>query len=144
MRMRQTAAAASAASSKTPAQGAKKTNDFGYPEVAFINDAIRKGWADHSLSPSKAATDGEWCRRVYLDLIGRVPTVDELTSYLATKKKDKRARARRSVAGRRIQRSVRAELGDDLVERSHWPNGRHGTAVVRGPRGDAEVSDAKR
>ena len=86
-----TAAAASAASSKMPARGVKKTNDFGYPEVAFINDAIRKGWADHSLSPSKAATDAEWCRRVYLDLIGRVPTVDELASYLATKKKDKRA-----------------------------------------------------
>ena len=53
------------------------------PEVALINDAIRKGWTDHNLVPSKAATDGEWCRRVYLDLIGRVPTVEELSAYLA-------------------------------------------------------------
>ena len=69
----------------------KKINDFGYPEVALINDAIRKGWADHNLAPSKAATDGEWCRRVYLDLIGRIPTVKELDEYVSDKKRDKRA-----------------------------------------------------
>ena len=70
----------------------KKVNDFGLPEVALINAAIRKGWSDHNLVPSKAATDGEWCRRVYLDLIGRVPTVEELTAYLSDHKNDKRER----------------------------------------------------
>ena len=55
-----------------------KTNDFGLAEVRLINDAIARAGADHELVPSKAATDGEWCRRVYLDLIGRVPTVEEL------------------------------------------------------------------
>jgi hypothetical protein len=44
------------------------------------------------LVPSPEASDGEWCRRVYLDLIGRVPTVDELNKYLADRKRDKRAR----------------------------------------------------
>ncbi|MCI0334373.1 MAG: DUF1549 and DUF1553 domain-containing protein [Planctomycetes bacterium] len=67
-----------------------QANDFGYAEVALINDAIRKGWADHELVPSKAATDGEWCRRVYLDIIGRVPTVEELKAYLTDRSRDKR------------------------------------------------------
>jgi hypothetical protein len=74
--------AAHSAAKSRPAAG-KNTDDFGYPEVALINDAIRKGWSDHDLVPSKAATDGEWCRRVYLDVLGRVPTVEELEAYLA-------------------------------------------------------------
>ena len=56
---------------KTQASGGRKTDDFGYPEVTLIDEAIRKGWIDHDLVPSKAATDGEWCRRVYLDVLGR-------------------------------------------------------------------------
>ncbi len=79
------AAWAADSGAKTQAAGGRqeKHNDFGYPEVALINDAIRKGWSDHELVPSKEATDGEWCRRVYLDVLGRVPTVDELAAYLA-------------------------------------------------------------
>ncbi len=77
---------------KPQTMSGKKANDFGFLEVAVINDAIRKGWSDHNLVPSKAATDGEWCRRVYLDLIGRVPTVDELNAYLADRNRNKRLR----------------------------------------------------
>jgi hypothetical protein len=79
-----------------PGRGAvkqgKAAHDFGIAEVGTINQEIRKGWADHSLVPSKAATDGEWCRRVYLDLIGRVPTVKELHQYQADRGRDKRAK----------------------------------------------------
>ncbi|MEX2308706.1 MAG: DUF1549 and DUF1553 domain-containing protein [Pirellulales bacterium] len=85
-------ATAADSGAKSQAAPGKKLNDFGYPEVGLINDAIRKGWADHELVPSKAASDGEWCRRVYLDLIRRVPTVEELNVYLADRKRDKRLR----------------------------------------------------
>jgi hypothetical protein len=74
-----------------PAHVGKVAPDFGYPEVALINEAIHKGWTDHHLLPSKAATDNEWCRRVYLDILGRVPKVDELTAFLKDKGHDKRA-----------------------------------------------------
>jgi len=88
------------------------TNDFGYPEVALINDAIRKGWADHDLVPSKSATDGEWCRRVYLDIIGRVPTVDELETYLADRSHDKRLRL--------VDRLLGEEYNDGYA--ANWTN----------------------
>jgi hypothetical protein len=81
-----------------------KTNDFGIAEIQLINEAIARGWSDHELVPSKPATDGEWCRRVHLDLVGRVPTVDELTSYLSDRKRDKR------------QRLVDRLLGDEYAE----------------------------
>ncbi len=72
----------------------RKTNDsdFGHAEVELINEAIRLGWSDHRLVPSKAASEGTWCRRVYLDLIGRVPTVEELEAFLGGRKRGKRAR----------------------------------------------------
>jgi hypothetical protein len=89
----------------------KAAPDFGIAEVATINEAIRKGWADHSLVPSKAATDGEWCRRVYLDLIGRVPTVEELHQYLGDK-----APSPQPSPGRRGSRAdKRAKLVDRLL-----------------------------
>ena len=93
-----TVAASSSPSAPLP-RVQKKVNDFGVPEVALINAAIQKGWSDHNLAPSKQATDGEWCRRVYLDLVGRVPTVDELTAYLGDHKNDKRERLVDSLLG---------------------------------------------
>src|SRR3954454_13088898 len=97
---KQLAAATSATSSTPPrATALRKAHDFGVSEVAFINAAIQKGWSDHQLAPSKQATDGEWCRRVFLDLIGRVPKVEELNAYLADKKADKRERLVDSLLG---------------------------------------------
>ncbi len=75
-----------------PVVAKKAAPDFGLPEVTLINKQIRKGWQDHELVPSKSATDSEWCRRVYLDLIGRVPTVEELKAYLGERSRDKRAK----------------------------------------------------
>src|SRR5690348_6338375 len=46
--------------------------------IKFINEQIRKGWADAEITPSPAATENEWCRRLFLDVLGRVPSVAEL------------------------------------------------------------------
>jgi hypothetical protein len=51
------------------------------PQIAFINSQIESVWADAGVEPVERATDLEWCRRVYLDLIGRIPTVDEVLRY---------------------------------------------------------------
>ena len=58
--------------------------------IAKINQRIRSGWQAHNLRPSRQATDGEWCRRVYLDLIGRTPTVEELDAFTSRRSKTKR------------------------------------------------------
>jgi hypothetical protein len=63
---------------------------LGIPEVQRINEEIRKVWVDYELSPSAKATDGEWCRRVYLDVIGRVPSVQELDEFRNSSDLDKR------------------------------------------------------
>jgi hypothetical protein len=89
---------------------AAEDEHFGIPQVKFINAQVSAGWGDAKLTPSKAATDGEWCRRVHLDLIGRVPTVDELNRYVADSSPAKRAEL------------VSRLLGDDYVDEyaRHW------------------------
>ncbi len=59
--------------------------------VAFIDAHIREGWEAASLSPSMKATDNEWCRRVYLDVLGRIPTADEVREFIAGPPGEKKA-----------------------------------------------------
>jgi len=83
---------------------------FGIPQVKYINEQVAAGWSDSGLHPSPAATDGEWCRRVHLDLIGRIPSVDELRAFLSDKSATKRADL------------VARLLGDDYTDEyaRHW------------------------
>jgi hypothetical protein len=66
--------------------------DQGIPQVRRINQEIRRVWDDHKLHASPAATDNEWCRRLFLDVLGRVPSVKELREFLTSKESDKRAK----------------------------------------------------
>jgi hypothetical protein len=61
-------------------------------QVRFIDEQIRKAWADFEMEPSPLASEGEWCRRVYLDVLGRVPSVNELKEFQADKSPDKKSR----------------------------------------------------
>jgi hypothetical protein len=83
---------------------------FGIEPVAFIDTRIAAGWEDAGLQPAAPATDGEWCRRVHLDLVGRIPSLAELKAYLADKSPTKRADL------------VARLLGDDSVDdySRHW------------------------
>ena len=57
-----------------------------------IDAIILNDLAKHGLSPNSRADETQFVRRVYLDVIGRIPTREELTSYLADESKDRRAK----------------------------------------------------
>ncbi|MFN6331390.1 MAG: DUF1549 and DUF1553 domain-containing protein [Planctomyces sp.] len=57
----------------------------------FIDQQIRQGWTDNEIEASPLASDEEWVRRVYLDLVGRIPTLTEARAFLADKNPRKRA-----------------------------------------------------
>jgi hypothetical protein len=67
-------------SSHTPSTTAKAPASSA-EQVRYINQYIREGWQAHNLQPSQPATDGEWCRRVYLDVLGRIPSVEEVEKF---------------------------------------------------------------
>ena len=62
------------------------------PQVKLINESMTDQWADAGLKPSPVEEDGLWCRRVYLDLIGRIPSVPELSEFLKDGDRNKRQR----------------------------------------------------
>jgi hypothetical protein len=57
----------------------------------FIDQQIRQGWSDNEIEPSAAASDEEWMRRIYLDLLGRIPTLEEARAFLKDESPRKRA-----------------------------------------------------
>ncbi len=58
--------------------------------VHHINQRIEEVWNDYAIKPSANATEGEWCRRVYVDLLGRIPSLNELETFLSDKSQDKK------------------------------------------------------
>jgi hypothetical protein len=61
------------------------------PQVLVINDAIEQVWRDYEIRPVGEVDDAVWCRRVYLDVIGRIPTFEELSEFMTDRASDKRA-----------------------------------------------------
>ncbi len=89
------------------------TADTGAPNealVALIDAKVRSAWNENDLRPSPKATDAEWCRRVYLDLIGRVPTVAELDEFLGSKPRYRKQEL--------VDRLLGSKYQDAFVE--HW------------------------
>lgn len=58
--------------------------------VAFVNSELRRVWDDNEQQPSVVADDGEWLRRVYLDVLGHIPTAKQTREFLADKRPNKR------------------------------------------------------
>ena len=75
---------------RTEAQAADAMDSYGIPQVATINEKIRQGWEDYGIRPSPQELDTVWARRVFLDVLGRVPSVDKLNEFARDRSRDKR------------------------------------------------------
>jgi hypothetical protein len=60
------------------------------PESA-IDTLLERSWQKQQVSPAATIGDGPFLRRVTLDLLGRIPTSDERTSFLANENSNKRS-----------------------------------------------------
>ena len=56
----------------------------------FVDANIRQGYEDNEIEPSEMATDEEWVRRVYLDIVGRIPTLEEAKEFINNESPRKR------------------------------------------------------
>ena len=57
-----------------------------------IDEIIEANLAAKGAKPNPFASEDIWCRRVHLDLIGRIPTYDEMLAFLNSRDPQKRAR----------------------------------------------------
>ncbi len=62
------------------------------PRSNFIDDHVWRKLEKVGVLPSPSAGDSTFLRRVYLDVIGRLPTVDEVRAFHADSAPDKRTR----------------------------------------------------
>ncbi len=84
--------------------------------IDTINARLRSSWEEHGLRPAAPATEAEWCRRVYLDLVGRLPSVKELDAFTANP-----ARSTKQIHVKRVKlvdRLLGTEYTADYV--NHW------------------------
>src|SRR5262249_19584155 len=63
-----------------------------FPPANYVDELAVAKWKKLGLVPSGLCTDGEFIRRVTLDLCGKLPTPDEVRAFLADASPDKRAR----------------------------------------------------
>ena len=64
----------------------KKQNEM----AATIDKLIEAGLKAQNIKPNKPINDEVFLRRVYLDAIGRIPTLDEYNAFIGSKDPDKR------------------------------------------------------
>src|SRR5262249_28572154 len=50
--------------------------------LGVIDQRLREMWDQSSIKPSPVCSEEEFLRRVYLDLVGRIPTIKEAGGYL--------------------------------------------------------------
>jgi hypothetical protein len=72
-------------------------------DVTWINERVSELWKDNGIKPSAAASDGEFIRRAYLDIVGTIPPVDSegnsklpdyctSAGFIKSRDKDKKAK----------------------------------------------------
>jgi len=84
--------AVSAATAQPPADKGVPTGPVA-PQVLKINEYILKGYESAGIKrPTEKATDNEFLRRVFIDLIGRIPSLEEVVDFERDKSSDKRVK----------------------------------------------------
>ena len=62
------------------------------PESQKIDQFLSQGWEKAGLKPNPPASDEVLVRRFYLDIAGRIPTLDEAQAYMSSKDPQRRAK----------------------------------------------------
>jgi hypothetical protein len=63
-----------------------------FPANNYVDRLMLARWNKLGLVPSELCSDSEFIRRLYLDLLGRLPTPAEARTFLADRRPDRRAR----------------------------------------------------
>ncbi|GIW88798.1 MAG: hypothetical protein KatS3mg108_3122 [Isosphaeraceae bacterium] len=94
--------------------------------LEYIDELLRAAWEEAGIKPSPICTDAEFLRRAYLDLLGRIPNVEEARAFLG--------------GGKERDPGRRAKLIENLLAHPDYAKNMAtifaNTLVGRRPRGD--------
>ena len=94
-----------------------------------IDSVIEEGWKARGIKPALAIDDRTWCRRLYLDLVGRIPTGSEAEAFL--KEPDRTALVDQLIASEEYVVHMR-ELWDVLLMGRAKRNDREDRRINKG------------
>ncbi len=63
-----------------------------FPSNNYIDDLVSAKWKQLGLQPAKLSSDAQFMRRVHLDLIGVLPTEQEIREFVADRSAGKRSK----------------------------------------------------
>jgi hypothetical protein len=61
-------------------------------DASWIDQLVESVWEENSIKPSSPATDGEFIRRAYLDIVGHVPPAEKAEAYIRSRERDKKVK----------------------------------------------------
>ncbi len=62
------------------------------PASGKIDEILARDWEKRGLTANPAASDEVFLRRIYLDVVGRIPTAEEANAFLGSNAPDKRSK----------------------------------------------------
>lgn len=66
-----------------PSNSSRESSARTFPTITEAVDTfLTESWQERAVQPSRPVDDPTWCRRVYLDLAGRIPTPAEVQAFL--------------------------------------------------------------
>jgi Protein of unknown function (DUF1553)/Protein of unknown function (DUF1549) len=71
---------------------ARSSRKDSHSTPAFVDRLIEEGWKKAGVKPAESASDAEFLRRVYVDMLGRIPNVQEAKAFLTTRESDRRGK----------------------------------------------------
>src|SRR6266542_4429595 len=77
---------------KSPSASAPVVAAAASSGAAQVNAMLRAEWAKRAIVAAGPVDDARFLRRVYLDIVGRIPSSDELATFLADPASDRRAK----------------------------------------------------
>lgn len=95
--------------------------------VAFVDQMLQQRWREHEITAAPPASDEAWCRRVYVRLVGREATSEEVQRFL------------RETAGEKRERLVDELLASEQYAQ-HWAD--VWARVLQGPATPSAASNA--
>ncbi len=78
--------------SLAPLASARAGGTAALPEAQKIDEILARHWVKQGVTPNAPAPDEVFLRRVYLDIVGRIPTLEEARTFLQSQAADKRAK----------------------------------------------------
>ena len=85
------------------------------PLREVIDAAVRDTWEKEKITPAKPASDAEFLRRIYLDLVGVVPTYEETVAFLDSKDAGQARHTHRQAARRPAFAQHQADVWDMIL-----------------------------